>query len=70
MARSCGHMPTRAPETNNLLGHHYHSTIKPAVTGWWPLPKTEAGKSRPDLWKKTAGHVQIALYTGRRFALP
>lgn len=68
--RPCGDNPTEAKTAASyLVGEHSLHGVKEAVAGWWPLPRTLAARTRPDLWRKVAGHCQIAL-ARPRVALP
>lgn len=64
--RSCKKNPTRADDQpNRLIAKHYAHTVEKAPTGWWPLPRNHRARVRPDLWRKVAGHCQIALVRPR-----
>lgn len=67
--KTCEKSPTRAEFSSVLMGQHGQYTVKPAVAGWWPLPKTVFGKVRRDLWAQVANHCQISLAKPAR-ALP
>lgn len=69
--QKCGDNPTVAePNPDYLTGRHYHSSVQPAASGWWPNPRSHAARVRPYLWRKVADHCQIALVRPVAVALP
>lgn len=61
--RPCGDNPTLAEDSPDplSLGMHHHHTVLKAAPGWWPVPKTRAGRRNPHLWRKVAAHCQVSL---------
>lgn len=61
--RSCAENPTEADGKNDyLVGRHDRFAVVRVASNWWPNPKSRYGRTRPDLWKRVAGHCQIALH--------
>lgn len=61
--RQCAENPTEADGNNDyLVGRHDRFAMVPVAMNWWPHPKSRFGRTRPDLWKRVAGHCQIPLH--------